>query len=82
MAVTITYGICSFTQCTLTVSIHCTVAVPLFWSYKDHDGKVGDLAAGDDTLLFHHPVQQLCGHSHQNIHKHWGWADALKGQMV
>lgn len=66
---------------THTISIHCMVAIPLFWSYKNHEGKAGgDLTAEDDTPLSHHSARQLCGHFHQNIYKHWGWADAWKGQ--
>lgn len=68
---------------THTISIHYMVAIPLFWSYKNHEGKAGgDLTAEDDTQLFHHSAQQLCGHFHQNIYKHWGWADAWKGRSV
>jgi len=68
---------------THTISIHYMVAIPLSWSYKNHVGKAGgDPTAEDDIPLFHHSAQQLCGHFHQNICKHWGWADAWKARSV
>lgn len=59
MAIAFTYGECSSTH-SHEINIHYMVAIPLFWNCKNH----GDLAAGDDTPLSHHPVRPLCGHSH------------------